>query len=352
MPTAAPVRSRLAACLLLPLLLLLAACSQPPEPVTLNGTTMGTGWTVRLGAIPPDVSVPALRLEIEALLERVNAQMSTYREDADISRFNRAAAGEVLTVPEDFARVLAAALALAEATDGAYDPTVGPLVNLWGFGPDPSLDRIPAEEQLAQARRRVGWQRIGFEPGSGQLTQTGELMLDFSSIAKGYAVDLIAEHLLAHGIDNHLVDIGGDLRTRGVRPDGRPWRIGIERPLAGSRQVHSVLSPGNLAMATSGSYRNFFRDQGREFSHTIDPRTGYPVQHALVSVTVLHASCMQADALATAISVLGPDEGLAFAREHGLAVLMLVAGNDAEGDAAVNEIMTPEFARHLDPGAH
>lgn len=343
LPTAAPVRSRFAALLLL----LLAACSQTPEPVTLNGATMGTTWTVRLGNIPAGVSVPALRAEIEATLERVNAQMSTYREDADISRFNRATAGEVLTVPEDFTRVLSAALALAEATGGAYDPTVGPLVNLWGFGPDPSLDRVPPEEQLAAARRQVGWQRILFDPGSGALTQTGGLMLDFSSIAKGYAVDRIAERLLQHGIDNHLVDIGGDLRTRGLRPDGRPWRIAIERPLVGSREIHSVLSLGDLAMATSGSYRNFFRDQGRDFSHTIDPRSGYPVQHALVSVTVLHESCMQADALATALSVLGPDEGLAYAREHELAVLMLVAGDDA-----VDEIMTPEFARHLDAGAH
>lgn len=343
MPTATQVRRQFAALLLM----LLAACSQTPEPVTLNGATMGTTWTVRLGNIPAGVSVPALRAEIETLLERVNAQMSTYREDADISRFNRAAVGEVLSVPEDFTRVLAAALALAEATGGAYDPTVGPLVNLWGFGPDPSLDRIPPEELLADARRQVGWQRIVFDPGSGALTQTGGLMLDFSSIAKGYAVDLLAERLLQHGIDNHLVDIGGDLRTRGQRPDGRPWRIAIERPVAGSREVHSVLALGDRAMATSGSYRNFFRDQGRDFSHTIDPRSGYPVQHALVSVTVLHESCMQADALATAVSVLGPDEGLAYAREHELAVLMLVAGNES-----VNEIMTPEFARHLASGAH
>ncbi len=331
---------------LLPLWLLLAACSQTPEPVTLNGATMGTTWTVRLGNIPAGVSVPVLRAEIEALLERVNAQMSTYREDADISRFNLAAAGEVLTMPKDFRRVLTAALALAEATGGAYDPTVGPLVNLWGFGPDPSLDRVPPEQKLAAARSRVGWERVVFNPDSGALTQTGGLMLDFSSIAKGYAVDVIAERLQQHGIDNHLVDIGGDLRTRGQRLDGRPWRIAIERPLAGSREVHSVLSLGDLAMATSGSYRNFFRDQSRDFSHTIDPRSGYPVQHALVSVTVLHESCMQADALATALSVLGPVEGLAFAHEHGLAVMMLVAADDA-----VDEIITPEFARHIDPGA-
>ncbi len=342
-----PFRRRHTGWLLLPLWLLLAACSRTPEAVTLNGASMGTSWTVRLGNIPADVSVPTLRSEIEALLERVNAQMSTYREDAEISRFNRAAAGEVLTMPEDFTRVLTAALALAEATGGAYDPTVGPLVNLWGFGPDPSLDRVPPEDELAAARRRVGWQRIVFNPGSGALTQTGGLMLDFSSIAKGYAVDLIAEHLQQHGIDNHLVDIGGDLRTRGQRPDGRPWRIAIERPLAESREVHSVLTLGDLAMATSGSYRNFFREQGRDFSHSIDPRSGYPVQHALVSVTVLHESCMQADALATALSVLGPVEGLTFAREHGLAVMMLVAGDDA-----VEEIKTPEFARKLDQGAH
>jgi FAD:protein FMN transferase len=324
----------------------LAGCSQPREPVTLNGATMGTTWTVRLGEIPPGVSVPALRSELEAVLERVNAQMSTYREDSDISRFNRAAAGEVMKVPEDFATVLLASIALAEASGGAFDPTVGPLVNLWGFGPDPAQDRVPAENEIEAARRRVGWQRIVFDPASAELAQPGGLMLDFSSIAKGHAVDLLAEVLLTHGIGSHLVDIGGDLRTRGQRPDGRPWRIAIERPLPGGREVHTVLTPGDRAMATSGSYRNFFRDQGRSYSHTIDPRTGYPVAHRLVSVTVLHASALQADALATAISALGPQDGLAFAEQRNLAALLLV-----EENGQVEELMTPAFADNLASGA-
>ncbi|MCG6116691.1 MAG: FAD:protein FMN transferase [Aquimonas sp.] len=330
-------RLLIGAALCLCLLTLLAACSRPPQLQTLEGRTMGTYWQVRLAAGATGTPLPVLRAEIEAVLEAVNAEMSTYREDSVITRFNRAEAGEAVDLPEGFVRVLAAALALADQTEGAYDPTVGPLVNLWGFGPDGLREVPPEPEAIEQARARVGWQRLTFEPAQRYIVQPGGLYLDLSSIAKGDAVDRVLELLQHHRIDSAMVDIGGDLRTLGQRPDGSPWRIGIERPVPGSREVQSVLLlPRPLAVATSGSYRNFFEHGARAFSHTIDPRSGVPVQHALVSVTVLADTCLEADAWATALGVLGPEKGFDFARQRGLAVLFITADADQ-----VREIATP-----------
>jgi len=326
-------------------------CSTPPMVHTLQGQTMGTGWTARLGD-PLPAPLPVLRGEIEAQLEAVNAEMSTWRADSVISAFNRAPAGTVIDLPPGFAAVLAAALVLARDTDGAYDPTVGPLVNLWGFGPDGTRKSPPSAEAIAEARARVGWRRLDFAPGARRLVQPGGLYLDLSSIAKGHGVDRVVEHLSARGQRSAMFDIGGDLRVIGQRPDGQPWQIGIERPAEGTREVQAVVSmPADQALATSGSYRNFFRDGSRRYAHLIDPRTAAPVAHRLVSVSVLHASCTQADGLATALSVLGPDAGMAFAREHGLAVLLLHADAADEGDQAaavpVLEHSTPAFARVL-----
>jgi FAD:protein FMN transferase len=326
--------------------LLAAACSRAPEPVTIGGPTMGTTWSVRLAEPPPAGRVADLRAEIEAILEAINSQMSTYRQDALITRFNHAEQGERFTLPPDFATVLLDSLALARDSGGAFDPTVGPLVNLWGFGPEGHRSEPPAPDEIAAAQARVGWERIEFDASDGVLEQPGGMYLDFSSIAKGHAVDRIADLLEAHGVEGYVVDIGGDLRTRGTRADGRAWRIAVERPLPGERSVHSVITPGDMALATSGSYRNYFRDQGRVFSHTIDPRSGWPVAHDIVSVTVLHERCAIADGLATVLTVLNEEEGMAFARRHGLTVLWLVSTEDG-----VQERMTPEFARFLEePG--
>jgi FAD:protein FMN transferase len=329
----------------------LSSCSQPPPTVhTLQGQTMGTGWTARLGGSLP-APLPVLRGEIEALLEAVNAEMSTWRADSVISRFNQATAGEAVDLPPGFASVLAAALTLARETAGAYDPTVGPLVNLWGFGPDGTRRTAPSGEAVAAARERVGWQRLDFDPAARRLVQPGGLYLDLSSIAKGHGVDRVVDHLHARGLRSVMFDIGGDLRVIGRRPDGQAWQIGIERPAEGLREVQTVVGmPADQALATSGSYRNFFRDGGRRFAHLIDPRTAEPVDHRLVSVSVLHASCTQADALATALSVLGPDAGMAFAQARGLAVLLLEADAEDPGDPSaprVTERSTPGFAQLL-----
>ena len=332
----------LRALLLFGLSLVLVACERPVDIGRVSGPTMGTVWSVQVGERPADLSLPALQEDIEALLLRVNQQMSTYIADSDLSRFNQAPPGTWQQIPEEFSEVLAASLTMAETSQGAFDPTVGPLVNLWGFGPEGRRSQAPDAGAVAAARERVGWERIDVRESGREIRQPGELYLDFSAIAKGYAVDLIGEYLDARGVEGWLVDIGGDMRARGLKPDGEPWRIGIERPVNGQRQVHSVVQPGDLAMATSGDYRNYFRDGDRQFSHTIDPRTAEPVDHGLVSVTVLHPSCMFADGYATLLTVLGPDEGLAFAQREGLAVLLI--SRDGE---AFREAMTEGFRERL-----
>nr|WP_282571421.1 FAD:protein FMN transferase [Methylonatrum kenyense] len=335
------VRTHRLAGVLLAGALLLGACGQADQLQEISGQTMGTTWSAQF-VVTADTDTDGLREDLEAALETVNAQMSTYREDSHLSRFNQSAAGESLELPPEFTVVLMAALELAEATDGAFDPTVGPLVNLWGFGPDGRRTEAPPEEELEAARERVGWQQLEFDMNTRRLTQPGEVYLDLSSIAKGFAADQLAEVLEGRGIDRYLVGIGGDMRIRGDKPGGAPWRIAIERPDPGARDIHTVIEPVDVAMATSGSYRNFFVDGEQEYSHTIDPHTGRPVPQDLVSVTVLHDNAKMADGLATAITALGAEAGYRFAREQGLTALLLVRDNDD-----VRERMTPEFAAYL-----
>lgn len=335
-----------AAALALAIVLVLAACERPTEPITFSGATMGTVWTVRLSALPPGLSGPELRAGIEALLEQVNAEMSTYRADSVITAFNQAAPGERVVLPQGFATVLAEALYWAEETDGAFDPTAGPLVNLWGFGPADRRDRVPGEAEILEARARVGWQRLAFSRGQTELVQPGEVFLDLSAIAKGWGVDVLADYLLEQGVPGFLVDIGGDLRAHGRRPDGRSWRVAIERPVPGAREVQDVINLNEVSIATSGDYRNFFQAEGRRYSHLIDPRSGFPIDHPTVSVTVAAHRCTTADVLATALSILRIEEAWQLAIERELAVLWLVA----EGDE-LTERMTPAFVRLTETGA-
>ncbi|MFW5815877.1 MAG: FAD:protein FMN transferase [Wenzhouxiangella sp.] len=327
------------------LLLGLAGCARAPEVPSLDGQTMGTYWMVRLAGLPDGLARDELRAQIETELERVNAEMSTYRPDALISRFNRAEPGTAFDLPAGFARVLGEALYWAEQTDGAFDPTAGPLVNLWGFGPDDSKRIVPPPERIEQAKASVGWQRLAYDADRARLTQPGDVYLDLSGIAKGWGVDVLAEHLIALGIEDFLVDIGGELRVSGTRPDGEGWRVGIERPAADRREAVTIVEVSDLAIATSGNYRNFFEAEGRHFSHLIDPRSGRPITHSTVSVTVAADTATAADALATALSVMDPDEAWRFASERGLAVFWLSAN-----EQALSERMTPAFEQLLNTG--
>ncbi|KRA14655.1 FAD:protein FMN transferase [Lysobacter sp. Root604] len=303
----------------------------------LAGHSMGTQWSVKL--VADAAALPELERGIQARLDEVVAQMSTWEADSDLSRYNRAEAGTVQPLPDGFHAVLDAALKLAADSGGAYDPTIGPLVNLWGFGPDGGRESAPSDAEIAQAQARVGWQRVGFDPHARTATQAGGSYLDFSSIAKGYGVDRVAQWLGERGIDAFLVEVGGELYGRGRKPDGSAWRIAVERPDddAGDEGT-AVLALDGFAIATSGDYRRYFDHDGRRYSHTVDPRSGRPVTHALASVSVLHPQCMQADGLATVLAVLGPQAGMAYANRRQLAAMFVLH----DGDGFLTR-MTPAF---------
>ena len=304
--------------------LLLAGCAKPPQVHTLSGPTMGTSWSVKVVGLPTGMTLPQLQQDLALLLDMVNQQMSTYIPDSDLSRFNQADADSWHALPADFYQVLAYSLALAGDTNGAYDPTVGPLVNLWGFGPDKATLKAPSDEALAAARARIGWQRVELDAERRAAYQAGGVYVDLSSVAKGFAVDKLAEYLSARGLESYLVEVGGELRASGPKPDGTGWRVAVEKPLPGVRDIARVLELDRGAVATSGDYRNFFEQDGVVYSHIVDPRSGRPVDHLTASVTVLADTCMEADALATAMTVLGPKEGIAFADARQLAVLFIV----------------------------
>lgn len=307
---------------------------------------MGTVWKVSLSQLPEGMSLEEVKAELEEKLALVNTQMSTYQPDSVISQYNDAPAGTWHQVPEEFFIVLTTALKLAEMSDGAFDPTVGPLVNLWGFGPKARGKTLPTTAQILQLQAEVGWHKVEIREQEREVLQPGGIYLDFSAIAKGYAVDLLGERLTELGVSGWLVDIGGDLRTDGRKANDQPWYIAIERPSTQVREASSVLSLTSKAVATSGDYRNFYDTSEGHFSHTIDPRSGRPIEHQLASVTVLEDSCMLADGFATLLTVLGPEEGMAFAQKHGLAVYF-IERQAQDGNAAFYEVMTDVFQEYL-----
>ena len=289
---------------------------------TLSGPTMGTTWTVRLVAADP-FREAAWRGRIEARLARVIAAASTWEPDTAISRFNAAPAGSRHALPEDLRRILDAALRIAAATDGAFDPTIGPAVDLWGFGPGGGPGRVPEAEAVARVRSRIDFRRLRLDR-DGTAGQPGGLALDLSGIAKGFAVDAVAEDLAAAGIGHALVEIGGELRGWGTKPDGQPWWVALEAPPGGEGGPETLVALHGLALATSGDYRRVFAAAGRLQPHTLDPRTAAPIRNGVASVSVLARTAVEADGWATALTVLGPLEGLRIANRDGIAASWLV----------------------------
>ncbi len=289
----------------------------------LSGPTMGTGYRISLPQRLTADETETVRASVEAALGRVDALMSTYRSDSELSAFNAAGAKEWLDVAPDTAAVMAEALRTGSLSGGAFDVTVGPLVDLWGFGPG-DRQGVPSDEAIADAAALSGQNALRFLPKRGIAKDRDGLRVDLSGIAKGHAVDLVAERLEAAGFDSYLIDVGGELKARGRKADGAIWRVGIERPVPGERQVQRVVTLEGGAIATSGDYRNFFERGGRRYSHTIDPRTGRPVEHTLASVSVIADSAMTADSLSTALMVMGPEEGLALAESLELPALFLL----------------------------
>lgn len=299
--------------------------------VEMGGETMGTTWRVKLAA-PPGFHRAAVATAIEARLEDILAQMSHWREASLLGRFNRADGGTWLTLPADFARVMEAALDVAERSAGAFDPAIGALVNAWGHGPVPVM-RPPTAAEIEAARAVPGCVRLAYEPETRRLRQPGGLHLDLSGIAKGYAVDALAA--LLDGMDCHhaLVEIGGELVGRGLRPDGDPWWVDLETPTEGIAPLRIALH--QLAVATSGDYV-----RGR---HTIDPRNGLPVEHAM-AISVVHFSAMLADAWATALCVLEPGAMRDLAIREKLAVRALIRLGES-----IVEWISPELEALLEP---
>jgi len=308
---------------------------------TLYGETMGTRWRVCLVA-GARVSLPPLHDAVQATLDGIVAQMSTWEADSDISRYNRAGAGSWQPLPCPFSDVLRCALEIAEASGGAYDPTIGPLVDLWGFGAGGRGPRVPEADEIEAVRARIGWQRIALRGDPPEVLQPGDAALDLSAIAKGHGVDAVAACLRAHGIDNVLVDVGGELSGFGRKPDGMPWRVLVEAAPDQADDVPCVLPLDGIAVATSGVHWHRFERDGRTYAHTLDPRTGTPVERAPAAVTVIAGDAMHADAWATALTVMGFGEGFAFATAHGLAARFVAAEG---GDDAIR--MTAPFRERL-----
>ncbi len=287
---------------------------------------MGTTYTVKLTQLPPEVSAAQLKRLVDEALMEVNRQMSTYDPNSELSRWN-AAGEDWFGVSADTARVVAEALRISRLSDGALDVTVGPLVKLWKFGPGAASAEAasPSPERLAAARALVDYQRVDVETNPPRVRRRiAGGSVDLSAIAKGFGVDRAAEVLEAAGVENYMVEIGGEVRARGNNAAGVPWTIAIETPRPDARTVFRAVRLRQASLATSGDYRNYREIEGRRYCHLIDPRTGRPIDHQLASVSVIHSSCMTADAWATALSVLGPEQAMRTAEQNGLDVLLIV----------------------------
>lgn len=310
---------------------------------TFSGLSMGTSWTVHLvepacpaataGAVPRAHPGSDPRWAgLQAQLDSVVAEMSHWEAGSDLGRFNRAPAGAWQQLPPAFFDVLVFAAGVARDSGGAYDPCAGALVNLWGFGPGHRYDQpgfaAPDATQLQAVRAQRASLQLELDPAGRRARQPGGLLLDLSAVAKGYAVDRLAYFLKTQGIHHFLVEVGGELRGAGVKPDGQPWWVALEQAGAEAAAPDApgelVLALHGLSVATSGDYRRFFLNRQQRFSHTIDPRSGAPIENSLASVTVLHPQCMAADAWSTALTVLGLEPGMALAERLGLAARFLV----------------------------
>lgn len=336
----------------------------------LEGASMGTTWRVLWlvdGAGAADSAheqETTVRAAVQAELDLVIAQMSHWQADSDLGRFNRAAPGTVLRLPSAFAEVLRAGLWLAERSGGAFNPAAGALVNLWGFGPSSELldppgvhkrydepgFQMPTEAAAQAALAQCDWRALRFD-GPDAIVQPGGVLLDFSAIAKGYAVDRIALRLQAMGLVHVLVEVGGELRGAGYGLGGQPWWVELEAPTSASHTAlpRTRLALHGLSVATSGDYRRCYTQDGQRLPHTIDPRNGRPVAHGLASVSVVHAQCVWADAWSTALTVLGLEPGLALAREHGIAALFVQRERAADGEGEeLREVLTPALQELAD----
>ena len=300
----------------------LAACKLEDEVLRFSGLTMGTQYNVVVVPAGQRLDRDAIGTAIEAALADVNAEMSNWSASSEISAVNAAGTESVALSPA-LAGVLEAANAVHLASDGRFDVTVGPLIDLWGFGAGTAQPHVPSDADITAALARTGQSRVMTLDNGALQKSLPEAEIYLSAIGKGHGVDRVADAIRAFGVTDFMVEIGGDLYAAGRNPAGTPWQIGIESPVAGDRALHQVADVSNLGMATSGDYRNFFEADGARYSHIIDPATGRPILHNTVSATVLTENAMLADAWATAMLVLGRERGLEIAEAEGLAVAFI-----------------------------
>lgn len=327
------------------IVILLSACSADVvEPVRIHGATMGTTYSVTLPQLPDGLNQDDVKQQFDALLLEVNQEMSTYQADSVISSFNRSITTDWFPVSSQFARVSQTALELSRLTDGAYDITVGPLIELWGFGKSQSEDDVPELSAINSAKSRVGYKKLSLQTEPFAIRKSAvDVSIDLSSIAKGYGVDVLATYLDRENVKHYLVEIGGELRTRGRNHRDELWQIAIEKPAVGDRDVQRVIGLPDVGVATSGDYRNYFEKDGVRYSHMIDASTGKPVTHSLASVTVLADSAMLADGWATALMLLGEKDGYKLAKTEGLAAYFIY-----KQDAQFLTRETPQFTRLIE----
>ncbi|NWO05775.1 MAG: FAD:protein FMN transferase [Alteromonadaceae bacterium] len=323
----------------------LAGCSFQDEDKIweISGGIFGTRYHINLVLPEDEERLQTLANGIQEQLQAVDASMSTWKDDSELSRFNQKAdQSEWTEVSGPLFKVLSEATRIAEMTGGALDITIGPVVNLWGFGPNARPDTVPGDKELARKLAATGWQYLQLDEQDRAIRSDIPLYLDLSAIAKGYGVDAVARYLDKQGVAAYLVEVGGEVRTSGRKPDGSAWKLAVEQPVENGRQVNRIVALDGQAMATSGDYRNYYESQGRRYSHTIDPETGKPIQHRLASVTVIADDCMTADGLATAFNVMGHEQAMALATRENIPAYFIVR-TDSGG---FESLQTPAFGSY------
>ncbi|ABC29479.1 Membrane-associated lipoprotein involved in thiamine biosynthesis [Hahella chejuensis KCTC 2396] len=301
------------------------------------GTTYHVKWVSDSGDSEQELAAGVL-----AQLQLVDRLMSTYKPESELSRFNQSEPGNWFDFSPQTFEVFQIAQGVSDISGGAFDITVGKLVNLWGFGPDLRPIKIPDDALLSSGLSKVGYQHLKYQAEGDKVLKETAMYVDLSAVAKGYSVDLAAKYLESQGVTDYLVEVGGEVMLSGHKPDGQPWRIAIESPIVGERRTQNVLEMDRGAVATSGDYRNYFEEDGVRYSHTIDPRTGKPIGHNLASVTVIDDTVARADALATSFMVMGPEQGMDVAVNNDIAVLFIV-----RRDGKFVEETSPAFLKRI-----
>lgn len=318
----------LSLCFFLGVAFSLQGCTSSEEPVlVITGETMGTYYQVKVVGAGEEFSAAKLQQVTDEALVKINDIMSTYIPDSELMRLNRSSVGAWVDISEPLYDVLVTSQRISELSGGAFDITVAPLVNLWGFGPKRS-NEPPTEQAVSEALEQIGYQYLEVRPGKAQVRRTRDVQLDLSAVAKGYGADYVAQVYRGMGLENFMVEIGGELRLAGHNPNGEPWRIGVEVPSVARTGVVQAVEVTNAGVATSGDYRNYYEVDGKRVSHTIDPATGHPITHTLASVTVIADTAADADALATALNVMGAEKGRELADKAGIAAYFIERQND------------------------